>query len=75
MRRADKGRIYVVHANGSVIANEGNRWFTRSDAPIRPGDTIVVPLDTERMPPLPFWAAVTGIIYNVAIAAAAVNSF
>ena len=40
-----------------------------------PGDTIVVPLDTERMPALPLWQAVTQILYNLAIAAAAVNSF
>jgi protein involved in polysaccharide export with SLBB domain len=39
------------------------------------GDTIVVPLDTERMPALPMWQAVTSILYNLAIAAAAVNSF
>jgi polysaccharide export outer membrane protein len=75
-RRADRGRIYVVRANGSVIASEGNRWFqTGNQDVIKPGDTVVVPLDTERLPPLPFWQAVTGIIYNVAIAAAAVHSF
>lgn len=74
-RRADKGRIYIVHANGSIIAHEGGRWFARVDETIKPGDTIVVPLDTERLPPLPFWQAVTSIIYNVAIAAAAVHSF
>jgi polysaccharide export outer membrane protein len=74
-RRADTGRIYVVHANGSVVANEGNRWFQRSDVSIRPGDTVVVPLNAERLPPLPFWQAVTSILYNVAIAAAAVHSF
>lgn len=74
-RRADRGRVYVVHANGSVVSHEGSRWFERSTVAVRPGDTIVVPLDTERLPPLPFWQAVTGIIYNVAIAAAAVHSF
>jgi protein involved in polysaccharide export with SLBB domain len=75
-QRADHKRIYVVRANGSVVADEGSRWFQRrgSQAPIRPGDTIVVPLDAERMPPLPFWLAVTGILYNVAIAVAAVHS-
>jgi polysaccharide export outer membrane protein len=74
-RRADKKRIYVVHANGSLVTGEGNRWFVRTDDVIKPGDTVVVPLDTERLPPLPFWQAVTSIIYNVAIAAAAVHSF
>jgi hypothetical protein len=39
------------------------------------GDTIVVPLDTERLPPLPLWQAVTQILYNVAISVAAINSF
>ena len=43
--------------------------------PIRPGDTVVVPLNAEHLPPLPLWLAVTQIIYNVAIAAAAVHSF
>jgi protein involved in polysaccharide export with SLBB domain len=75
-RNADRGRIYVVHANGSVVSSEGNRWFQiGSQIPIKPGDTVVVPLNAERMPPLPFWTAVTTIIYNVAIAAAAVHSF
>jgi len=74
-RRADNGRIYVVRANGSVVAREGSRWFEHSNVPMRPGDTIVVPLDAEHMPALPLWQAVTSIIYNVAIAAAAVHSF
>jgi polysaccharide biosynthesis/export protein len=74
-RRADGERISVVRADGSVISKDGSRWFSRSNVEIRPGDTIVVPLDTERMPALPFWQAVTSIIYNLAISAAAVNSF
>ena len=74
-RRADKSKIYIVHADGSVVSSEGNRWFERSMGEVKPGDTIVVPLDMERMPALPFWTAVTTIIYNVAIAAAAVHSF
>jgi protein involved in polysaccharide export with SLBB domain len=74
--KANKSQIYIVRANGSVVANSGSRWFQSSaSSAIHPGDTVVVPLDTERMPPLPFWTAVTGIIYNVAIAAAAVHSF
>jgi protein involved in polysaccharide export with SLBB domain len=75
-RKADRGRIYVVRADGSVISAENNGWFRRSaQASIKPGDTIVVPLDTERMPALPLWQAVTQIVYNLAIAAAAVQSF
>jgi polysaccharide biosynthesis/export protein len=71
--RADRGRVYVVRANGSVVAAQGHRWFTASNTDIKPGDTIVVPLDIEKLPSLPFWTAVTTIIYNVAIAVAAVH--
>jgi protein involved in polysaccharide export with SLBB domain len=73
--RADEDRIYVVRADGSVIAGNTNTWFSGGGADIKSGDTIVAPLDTERMRPLPFWIAVTTIIYNLSIAAAAVNSF
>ena len=75
-RKADDGRIYIVRADGSVVSSESSGWFRRSgQVAMRPGDTIVVPLDTERMPALPLWQAVTSILYNLAIAAAAVNSF
>jgi len=74
-RRADNGRIYVVRANGSVVPNEGSRWFRTSNATIEPGDTIVVPLNAEHIPPLPLWQAVTQILYNVAIAVLAIHSF
>lgn len=73
-QRADKGRIYVVRADGSVVSS-GNAWFSLNGTEIRPGDTIVVPLDAERMRALPLWTAVTTIIYNLAVAVAAVNSF
>lgn len=73
--RADDDRIYVVKADGSVVASSGKAWFSGGKVDIEPGDTIVAPLDTERMRPLPFWTAVTTIIYNLAISAAAVNSF
>jgi hypothetical protein len=75
-RKADRGRIYIVRADGSVVSSENSGWFRRSgQVAMKPGDTIVVPLDTERMPALPLWQAVTSILYNLAIAAAAVNSF
>ena len=73
--RADDDRIYVVRADGSVVVRGGHAWFSGGSVDIKSGDTIVAPLDTERMRPLPFWTAVTTIIYNLAIAAAAVNSF
>ena len=73
-QRADSKRIYVVRANGQVVAS-GGRWSGGAGGSIRPGDTIVVPVDTESMPPLKMWTAVTSIIFNLAVAVAAVNSF
>jgi protein involved in polysaccharide export with SLBB domain len=75
-RKADGSRIYVVRADGSVVSNERGKWFSRGGQTlVKAGDTIVVPMDTERLPTLPLWQAITGILYNLAIAAAAVNSF
>jgi polysaccharide biosynthesis/export protein len=73
--RADNSRVYVVRADGSVVPT-GSGWFRRtSNAPIEPGDTIVVPLNAEHMPPLPLWQAVSQILYNLAIATLAVHQF
>jgi polysaccharide export outer membrane protein len=75
-RRADKKLVYVVRASGAVVTGNRSRWFgRRGSAEIRPGDTIVVPLETDRIRPLTFWTNVTQIIYQGAIAAAAIASF
>ena len=73
---ADKRRVYVVRIDGSVQPDGGSRFFrSRSGGDIRPGDTIVVPLDADRMSQLSLWTNVTTIIYNIGIAAAAVATF
>ncbi len=75
-QKADRKRIYVVRANGSVLSNERRGWFHRGTSMnMQPGDTIVVPLDAERIRPLPLWTAVTTIIYNLAVAVAAISRF
>jgi protein involved in polysaccharide export with SLBB domain len=74
-RKADRGKIYVVHADGSVMTQQGGLLRRSYDVAMQPGDTVIVPLDTERMPRLPFWQAVTQIIYNLAVSVAAINSF
>jgi polysaccharide biosynthesis/export protein len=74
-QKADKSRIYIVRANGDVITGARTGWFRRSRSlSMRPGDTIVVPLDTERVAALPLWTSVTTIIYNLAIAILAIRS-
>jgi len=75
-RRADKRRIYVVRANGAVIVRNRSRWLGRGGhIEVRPGDTIVVPLDADKIRPLTFWTNVTQILYQGAIAVAAVKTF
>jgi protein involved in polysaccharide export with SLBB domain len=73
---ADGDRTYVVRANGAVIAgDESSKWFRRSTSTdMRPGDTIVVPLDVDRVPALALWQSSTTILYNLAIAVAALGS-
>ena len=75
-RLADGKKTYVVHANGSVDADT-THWRVphTGTSPIRPGDTVVVPLDTTRLPSLSTWQAVTTTLYNIAIAVAAAHSF
>ena len=75
-RNADKKGIYIVRADGAVVVSTGTRFFPRRDAgDIRPGDTIVVPLDADRMNQLTLWTNVSTIIFNIGIAAAAAASF
>jgi protein involved in polysaccharide export with SLBB domain len=75
-RRADKKLIYVVRASGAVVAGRKSRWFgRRGDTDIRPGDTIVAPLETDRIRPLTLWTQVTQILYQGALAVAAIQTF
>jgi polysaccharide export outer membrane protein len=70
--RADAKRVYVVRADGSVVATP-SRWFGLRSTEVHPGDTVVVPFDAEKMRPLPMWTAITTIVYNLAIAATAIG--
>ena len=73
---ADKKRTFVVRADGAVATSVSSGWFSgEGRSGVRPGDVIVVPLDPEHGKLLERFAHVSQIIYQVAIAAAAVNSF
>ena len=71
--KADNKRIYIVRANGTVIAGKSSGWF-RITQKIHSGDTIVVPLDAERMRPLTLIANITRIMYQLGLAAASWNA-
>jgi polysaccharide export outer membrane protein len=74
--KADRKRIYVVRANGSVAtASASTSWFEAVDPDeVSPGDTIVVPLDVERVRPISLWTSVSQIVYQLAIAAASAKA-
>jgi len=73
--RGDKKRIYVVKADGSVVLPKRSGWFKHRRASIAPGDTIIVPLDVDRRRALTIWGETSAIIYQLALGAAAINSF
>ena len=75
---ADIDRIYIVRANGSVDipGEKGSFWFNgqSSSLMIKPGDTIVVPFDSNNVDNMTLWANATQIIYQLAVAVAAISS-
>jgi polysaccharide export outer membrane protein len=70
--RGDEDRVYVIKANGSVMMPTHNSWFS-NESKISAGDTVIIPLDTEYKDNLTLWSQVTQIIYNTAVAFAAVS--
>ena len=72
--RADDDRIYVVKADGSVFLPSQTGWLSHQNEMLSPGDTIVVPLDTDRIKSLTLWTNVSQIVYQMALGAAAVKS-
>ncbi|TRW50184.1 polysaccharide biosynthesis protein [Aliidiomarina halalkaliphila] len=75
-RRADNRSIFVVRADGSVEPFTQRRgWFSSANrVELQPGDTIVVPLNTSYKDNLQLWATSTQILYQMAVAIAAINS-
>jgi polysaccharide export outer membrane protein len=75
---ADADRIYIIRANGSVeLPGSGNDfWFAGGDENfgILPGDTIVVPFDSDNIDKLTLWSSATQIVYQLAVAVAAIAS-
>jgi polysaccharide biosynthesis/export protein len=69
--RGNKSATYVVHADGSVTPPIG--WFN-NDVDVGPGDTIVVPLKVDRVSSLKVATDVSQIIFQLAVAVAAMNA-
>ncbi len=73
-QNADKKRIYVVKANGRVYSPSSSAWFRAKSKSLEPGDTIIVPIDTDKVDSLTMWSSVTTIMYQAALGVAAIGS-
>ena len=73
-RQADESRVYVVKADGSVMLPEKSRWFGSRSQQLAPGDTVIVPIDVDRLNQLELWSNVSQIVYQMALGAAAVGN-
>jgi hypothetical protein len=72
-RKADDKNIYVVRADGSVLTE--TPWIGAGEAgDIKPGDTIIVPLDVDRVRPIALWTSISQIIFQLGLTAAAANA-
>jgi protein involved in polysaccharide export with SLBB domain len=72
-RKADDKNVYVIRADGSVVT-ETPRIGAGRAGDIEPGDTIIVPLDVDRVRPIALWSSISQIIYQLAIAAASAKA-
>ena len=73
--RADKKRIYVIKADGSVQMPSGTGWLSRTQTTIGPGDTVVVPQNVDTRSTMEVWAEVSTLIYQLSLGAAALKAF
>ena len=76
-QNADEKRIFVVKSNGAVLTKGGNGWFSgnQNQKKIQAGDVIVVPINLQKGKWLETLTSSTQIVYQLAVTAAAVNSF
>ena len=73
-KQADTDRVYVIRANGSVFVPNQSFWFSREDKPLMPGDTIVMPMDTDYMDKLTTFTSATQILYQLGVAWSAISN-
>ena len=75
-RDADKGRIFVVRANGAVVSKDAASYFWSGgfdSMVLMPGDTVVVPEQTNKGSLLRGIKDWSQILANFGLAAAAIN--
>jgi len=70
-KTADEKAIYVVKANGEILASAQSRGLFNNfeDTVLMPGDTIVVPEDLDRVPTFKVIKDVADIVFKIATTA------
>ena len=74
---ADPDSAYIIKADGSIssFSKASSGFFRGVNNELEPGDTIVLPIKLDRFSALKATTEITQIIYQMSLAAAAVNSF
>lgn len=78
---ADEEKVYIIRANGSVFVPNTKKkqgyWFTREERrtfEVKPGDTIVVPFNSNHVDNITLWTNVSQVLYQFAVTIAAIGS-
>ena len=71
--KSDDDRIYVIKPNGKIMSVK-NGWFIDRNAGVGPGDTIVVPFDTDALSPMAYWVSMSQILFQLATTVAALDT-
>ncbi len=72
-KQADSDRVYVIKANGSVSIPTNSYWFPSKNEPLSPGDTIVMPIDSDYVDSLTVLTSATQILYQLGVAWSAIK--
>jgi polysaccharide export outer membrane protein len=62
--RADGKELYIVKSDGSVLRQKSSWVRFTADVALDPGDTIVVPIDSNYTNNIKLWREITQIVFN-----------
>lgn len=71
--KANEEYIYVISSNGEVKPVR-KKLFLADNIGMKPGDTVVVPLDTQSVSAMTGWMNVSQILFNLSTTAAALKT-
>ena len=62
--RADDQELYIVKSDGSVLRQKSSWVRFTANVALDPGDTIVVPIDSDYTNNIKLWREITQIVFN-----------